>query len=274
MTDIALKVYLATKRGVIKSNADFWKNFSREELFNNIEVSSAEINQLKSQNIDVICAFDENFPKICGNIKQSERPYLFIFRGDISLLSGTSKNVAVVGTTSISEEILEREKHILEKLQDFSCIISGLALGCDTAAHLAAINAGKKTVAFLPSTLQKIYPTQNAILAEKIIACGGLIITEYVNEPKDRFECIKRFIERDRLQAMFSCAIILVASFRQGEGDSGSRHAMQKAKEYKNRHRLVMFNHKTDSKKPIFGLNEDLLKEEDVRVLSNNLTKF
>ena len=53
---------------------------------------------------------------------------------------------------------------------------------------------------------------------------------------------------------------ILVASFRQGEGDSGSRHAMKKAKEY-GRNRFVMFNEITDKNQAIFGLNEDLIMD-------------
>lgn len=55
--------------------------------------------------------------------------------------------------------------------------------------------------------------------------------------------------------------IILIASHRQGEGDSGSRHAMQKAKEF-GRNRYVMFNKKTDSNNSLFGLNEDLLGKD------------
>ena len=50
----------------------------------------------------------------------------------------------------------------------------------------------------------------------------------------------KRFIERDRLQALFSSSIILTASYAMNEGDSGSRHAMNKAKNY-SKNRYVMF---------------------------------
>jgi len=53
-----------------------------------------------------------------------------------------------------------------------------------------------------------------------------------------------------------SKAVILIASYRKGEGDSGSRHAFEKAKEY-DKERLVMFNEKTDKNLPIFGLNKD-----------------
>ena len=59
---------------------------------------------------------------------------------------------------------------------------------------------------------------------------------------------------------MFAQAMVLVASFRRGEGNSGSRHTMKKAKEY-NRKSYVMFNEKTDKGVLVFGLNELLMSE-------------
>jgi DNA processing protein len=89
------------------------------------------------------------------------------------------------------------------------------------------------------------------------VAAGGLVVTEYVEEAQNRNETIRRFIERDRLQAMFSKAVILIASYRKGEGDSGSRHCMQKAKLY-GKKRYVMYNETLDKDRAIFGLNLDL----------------
>lgn len=265
-SEIALKVYVAKKIGLIKSNADFWKNFSNKEVFETLSLNtSREQELLEAANFDLICAFDDNFPKTFGNIKLSEKPFLFAYRGDIELLSDISKNVAVIGVREPTKEIIEREEKIVQFLVDNGqVLVSGLAIGCDTVAHCVAVNKQRPTIAFLPSTLQNIYPGQNVRLAEKIVASGGLVVSEYFCEPKDRFEAVKRFIERDRLQAMFSKAVILIASYRYGEGDSGSRHAMQKAKEYQSRLRFVMFNGETDKNQPTFGLNEDLLKEKDV----------
>ena len=117
-----------------------------------------------------------------------------------------------------------------------------------------------KTIAILPTTLDSIYPKKNAVLAEKIVQKGGLVITEYITEPNNRYESIKRFIERDRLQAMFASKIILIASYMQGQGDSGSRHAMAKAKEYC-KERVVMYNEQADFDNPIFALNRSLITD-------------
>ena len=137
-------------------------------------------------------------------------------------------------------------------------VVSGLARGCDTIAHKTCLTRNGKTIAILPTTFDDLYPKENKKLASVIIENGGLVITEYVNKQQNKYEGIRRFIERDRLQAMFSKAVILIASFRQGQGDNGSRHAMQKAKEY-GKLRYVMFNQKMDLNKEIFGLNQDLL---------------
>jgi len=57
-------------------------------------------------------------------------------------------------------------------------IISGLAMGVDAIAHQAAIEAGGRTVAVLPSRLDKIYPARNHQLAKNILTHGGTLITE------------------------------------------------------------------------------------------------
>ena len=59
------------------------------------------------------------------------------------------------------------------------CIISGGALGCDSIAHKAAIESGAKTVAFLGGGCDRVYPVGNYGLFQKIIDCGGAIVSEH-----------------------------------------------------------------------------------------------
>ncbi|MCL2061189.1 MAG: DNA-protecting protein DprA [Firmicutes bacterium] len=206
----------------------------------------------------IISINDEGFTNILFEQKPNELPAIFAYKGDITLLSDRTNNIAVVGVLTPDKDIIERERKIIENLAfRKKTIISGLAVGCDTAAHEYALEFGAKTVAFLPSTLEKIYPKQNRELAKRIVEAGGLLVTEYITEPPNRFETIKRFIQRDRLQALFSSAAILIASYRKGEGDSGSRHCMQYANKY-GRKTYVMYNAKTDSNRAVFGLNADL----------------
>ena len=219
------------------------------------------------KDIGLVCAFDENFPALPPCVKPSDKPYLFAYKGDISLLSDHSKNTAVVGVLTPTTDIIKRERKIVELLvQGGLNVLSGLARGCDTVAHRRCIDLGGKTIAFLPTALDDIYPKENISLAQQIIRRGGLVITEYIAPPANRYERIKRFIERDRLQAMFAANVILIASYDKGQGDSGSRHAMQKATEY-GAARYVMYNHYTDTDLPIFALNRRLV-DEDAEILT------
>ena len=140
-------------------------------------------------------------------------------------------------------------------------VVGGLALGCDEMAHKTCLESNGKTIATLPSQLDKIHPTQNWGLAEEIVNKGGLLISEYYKDAISENETINRFVERDRTQAMFSKAVILIASYRKGEGDSGSRHAMEAARKYEIE-RYVMYNSETDRDNKQFGLNRDLVDNE------------
>lgn len=258
---LALKLYTMIKTGIIKSNAYFWRDFSKEKI-KDFEIDTTKIEEeLSAKNIKLVCAYDDYFPKFDFKMRNSERPFLFLCKGDVCLLEMIENNVAVIGILNPTKDIEKRERKIAEKLGANKLnIVSGLALGCDSIAHKTCIQNGGKTIAILPTTLDNVYPKENTKLVDEIIKNGGLVISEYVNEPQNKFERIKRFVERDRLQAMLSKVVVLIASFRQGEGDSGSRHAMQKAKEY-GKQRFVMFNEKNDTNQAFFGLNQDLLAE-------------
>ena len=260
-SNISIKLYNLIKTGVIKTNAHFWKSFYNEDYINTFPCDLQAVEQeLKDKGINVICVFDENFPSTNVKLKNSEKPFFFVYKGDITLLNNVDKNVAVIGVLTPTNEIVEREQKVVKSLteKEFN-IVSGLAKGCDTVAHIEGIKNNAKTVAFLPSTIERIYPKENIDLANEIVNNGGLIITEYVSEPKNKYESVKRFIERDRLQALYSKAVVLIASFRKGEGDSGSRHAFEKAKQY-GKKRLVMYR-ESDSNDLTFGLNKDYVMQ-------------
>ena len=260
-SNISIKLFGLIKTGVIKSNAHFWKSFYNEDYINTFFCDIETVRQeLKEKDLNVISVFDEKFPNTNVKLKNSEKPYFFAYKGDITLLNNLDKNVAVIGVLTPTNEIVEREQKVVKSLTEKGFnIVNGLAKGCDTVAHIESIKNKAKTIAFLPSTIENIYPKENVGLANKIVENGGLVISEYVSEPKKKYESIKRFIERDRLQALYSKAVILIASFRKGEGDSGSRHAFEKAKEY-GKKRLVMFR-KNDSNDLIFGLNKDYVMQ-------------
>ena len=262
ISESATLLYAAKKEGIIKSNAHFWREYSSADKLKNISLDLKNYaREIQNSGVNLICAFDRDFPPLPVPCRQSDKPYLFAYRGDISLINDRARNFAVVGSLTPSKNILRRENAaVAELIERGYCIISGLAKGCDTAAHVQCLACDGKTIAVLPSTLSNIYPKENTILAERIVQSGGLVLTEYITEPSTRYDRIRRFIERDRLQAMFAGKILLIASHLPGQGDSGSRHAMEKAKEY-DTERFVLYNPMTDDSDPLFALNRNYLQE-------------
>lgn len=283
-SEITLKVLAAKECGIIKSNAQFWKLFNKREDFekaimedNNFNDTLTKLSNefiISDSEEGIVSIYDDLFPVINKQVKSNgDKPYLLFYKGDLKLINNLNKNVAVIGLINPDEKIIKREANVVKKLTDNDLIIvSGLALGCDSVAHKLCIENNGKTVAILPSQISKIYPAENKKLAEEIVKKGGLLISEYYKEPKTKYEAINRFIQRDRLQAMFSKAIILIASYRKGEGDSGSRHAMEAARKYEI-DRYVLYNKKIDENNKQFSLNRDLLfdkYENNIKILTNH----
>ena len=194
------------------------------------------------------------------------------------LLDLGNNNVTVIGLLNPDESIELRERKIVSELVKHEItVVSGLALGCDSISHREALNSGK-TIAILPSSLDNIIPSANRQLAFDIVEEGGLLITEYFEKHKSSMDLNGRYKDRDRLQALYCDAIILVASYAQDSAkkwnifgkklDSGARLAMNFAKEY-NIPRAIMYNKDIDLNNPMFDLNRQLIGEQsEVIVLS------
>lgn len=281
-SDAALKAYFAKER-LHMTNAQCWKRFPAPRvLAREMDRHESELKALAEEfragvlaaRADgMICPYDPGYPVLTPLSPESTRPFLLFYRGNLSLLGNLNRNVAVIGSLGPDEVTVVRERAIVRCLvENGLTVVSGLAKGCDAAAHRACIEAGGKTVAILPSQLESIYPAVNRGLADEIVNSGGLLLSEYSGKAANRYESAKRFTDRDRLQALFSKAVILIASHRKGEGDSGSRYAMEAAKKFQ-LCRYVMFDQKQDGGKPLFGLNQDLLYGEggeDIKVLCRN----
>jgi DNA processing protein len=103
-------------------------------------------------------------------------------------------------------------------------IISGLALGVDSVAHMAALDAGGLTIAVLPSGLANIYPARHNGLARRIVAQGGAVVTEYDETVRPQKW---QFIARNRIAAGLCDALLIT----EAAAKSGSLHTAQFALE-------------------------------------------
>lgn len=237
----------------------------------------AEINKLQDHIDGLVALGDAAFARPRGSVKPADKPYALFYRGDISLLQQSNLNIAVIGVLNPDEKIELTERMVTQEIIQYGAtIVSGLALGCDTIAHKTAIEYSAKTIAILPSPLNGILPKENIRLAEQIVEKGGLLISEYFGKPKSKYDLISRFVDRDRLQAMYSDAVLLSASYAQNNqgNDCGSRHALEKAKLYGIK-RGVIYNDMKHIDNPMYDLNRQLLREDPfvIRIDSSNMSE-
>lgn len=218
-----------------------------------------------SEHIDGVTALgDPDFPAYRGKVKPSEQPAFLFYKGNLDLLNAESNNIAVIGLLEPDPETEAFERQVVAELVEKGVVIvSGLAFGCDSIAHRQTMDSGGKTVAILPSPLNNIMPSANQALAEKIVASGGLLVTEYLTEPKSRMEMNGRYQERDRLQALFSNAVLLSASYAKNDlgNDSGSRLAMEYALDY-GLARAVLYDPAKNEDNPKYDLNRQIMAEQ------------
>ena len=226
--------------------------------------------------IDGVTAIgDSDFPPYRGTVKPSKQPAFLFYRGDLRLLGANSNNIAVIGLLEPDSETEHFERKVVTELvARGAVIVSGLAFGCDSIAHRQTLESGGKTVAILPSPLSNIIPAANRDLAGEIIESGGLLISEYLTEAKAKMEMTGRYQERDRLQALFSNAVVLSASYAKNDlgNDSGSRLAMGYAKDY-GLTRAVLYDPKTNANSPKYDLNRQIISEQPPAIIiaSNSL---
>jgi DNA processing protein len=107
-------------------------------------------------------------------------------------------------------------------------IISGLALGVDSIAHRAALEAGGLTLAVLPSPLSRIYPSSHAQLAQRIVAQGGALVSEY--GPGEQIYP-SNFIARNRITSGLGDVLLITEAAEKSGTLHTARFALEQGKE-------------------------------------------
>src|SRR6266852_3747130 len=93
-------------------------------------------------------------------------------------------------------------------------VVSGLALGCDAAAHRGALVGGGVTVAVMGTGVDIVYPAAHFRLAEEILAAGGALVSQF---PNGTFPRRHNFPARNLTMAALSDAVVVVEAV-QGSG--------------------------------------------------------
>lgn len=172
----------------------------------------------------MITPLSEKYPK--NLLNTLDPPRLLYIRGNF--LKKDQKAVAIVGSRTASKYGLETAKRFSYELaKNGVTIVSGLARGIDTVAHLAALKAGGRTIAVLGSGLNIIYPPENKKLAEQITKNGALV-SEF---PENTQPLRHHFLERNKVIAGLSLAVIIIEGRRRSGTLSTARHAAELGRE-------------------------------------------
>lgn len=204
----------------IKKNIHKISTITLVDFLNDISFFEEKLSKYYNQNIQAISLLDKDYPKKLLNCSD---PILYLFyKGNIKLI--TNPCLAIIGSRNSSERGLANAKQVAEcfGLKGIT-IISGLAIGCDTYAHLGGLNVTKNNIAILPCGLDDIYPKCNSSLAQKILDLGGCLITEYLPQTAiNKFN----YVKRDRIQSALSNAIIVI----EATSKSGTTNTVLEAK--------------------------------------------
>ena len=175
--------------------------------------------------INTIAPQDNKYLQIIDTIANCPKKLYFIGK----LPEKRTPTVAIVGTrkpTAYGREVTHRLAHDLASRGVI--IISGLALGVDSIAHRATLDAGGITLAVLANGVDIIYPATHIDLASDILAKGGAIISEY--EPGIEARDFQ-FLERNRIVSGLSDAVIVTEAAVRSGTLSTVMHALEQGRE-------------------------------------------
>ena len=167
------------------------------------------IKWFKSRGIDILCVEEEGYPAQLKEIPNA--PAILCKKGNLSQVN--KKTVAIVGTTDPTDSGILTTLELSRRLaQAGVTVVSGLAKGIDTSAHLGALSANGTTVGIVGSDLLSIYPSEKRELADQICEDGAL----FSEHPFTTQPTPANLILRNRLISGLSIVTIVVEENENG----------------------------------------------------------
>jgi len=184
-------------------------NFSADHVRRNLE----------QRGFSVITWDSDDYPELLREIP--DPPPVLYLQGRASLLA--RECFAVVGSRDMTAYGKEVTTRLTQDIAPYFVIVSGLAAGVDTVAHETAVRLGYPTLAVVATGLDRVYPTENKALSQKIIE-NGLIISEY---PLGTQAVGYRFPQRNRIISGLSRGMLICEAKQQSGAMVTARHAME-----------------------------------------------
>ena len=175
----------------------------------------------------VITLADANYPQALLSI--ADPPPLLYAKGRTELLS--RPGVAIVGSRNATAQGMQNAERFAQTLSNAGlCVISGLALGIDAAAHAGACSASPEhgsTIAITGTGLDLVYPAKHRALAHRI-AEHGCLLSEY---PIGTAAIAANFPRRNRLISGMSLGVLVVEAALQSGSLITARSALEQGRE-------------------------------------------
>lgn len=169
------------------------------------EAAVIELERVRSLGGDVLVLDDGSYP---SDLREIADPPITLYvkggwRGCFD-----RPGVAIVGSRKCSTYGQNAAEMLSGDLASRGvCVISGLARGIDSAAHLGAIKAGGKTIAVLGTGIDSVYPRENTRLVREIIESGGAIVSQF---PLGTPPIGENFPYRNRIISGLSLGVLIV----------------------------------------------------------------
>jgi len=172
----------------------------------------------------VLALGDAAYPQALANIP--DPPLLLYIRGRIDLLARPA--LAIVGSRNATVQGKANAAAFAGALSGAGvCVVSGLALGIDAAAHEGALRGAGSTIAVVGTGADLFYPARNRALAERI-AHEGCIVSEYaLGTPPNS----GNFPRRNRIISGLSCGVLVVEAAAQSGSLITARVAAEQGRE-------------------------------------------
>jgi DNA protecting protein DprA len=204
-------------RGVLSSGLENLSQYARLDDTERqmLGLPSVDAQTFSHDEIWVAKPGDEGYPSELAEI--TSPPVVLFGRGQRSAVSA---GVAVIGTRDITSIGAHVARAAVEGARRAGVgVISGLALGCDTAGHRGALDAGVPTVAVVAGGVDVVFPQDNAALADEIIAAGGAIVSE---QPPGVVVTGQRLQARNRIITGMSHVVVPCEGSKTSRGTLGA----------------------------------------------------
>ena len=173
----------------------------------------------------IIKLHENIFPHNLKKIKNA--PNKIYVEGNEELLNKNS--LAIVGTRSPTDYGKKMAFDFAKGLSNENiCIVSGLADGIDSYAHLGAKSGKGGTIAVLGCGFNHIYPEHNLKLYKEILEEGGCIVSEY--EPEEKYKS-EYFPARNRIISGLAMGVLIVEGRYRSGSSITARLAIEQNKE-------------------------------------------